>query len=246
MRWLYFLLVSPALSQTRDVKPLRFDFTALPATRDSFVYFVDHTARGFAVWQYEHRSLENGQRVVYTQYSQLEPVEEEETRVELDRLTGEPITSVYHLDLFTPASDTLVLEHDLTIKQGGVEGRRRVKTKDGRIQTASVHRPLPRGTVWLQYELYAAAVTNAAPGDSLACSAYDEAKDSLTTLTFVAGQPTTIKVPAGRFDVLPLRSGALRLYVTRTAPRRVVKGETPDGRFSFELTSSAPVVPSQP
>jgi hypothetical protein len=246
MRWLCFLLVSPALSQARAVKPLRFDVTTLPTTRDSFVYFVDHAARGFAVWQYEHGSLGNGQQVVYTQYSQLEPVEEEETRVVLDRLTGAPITSVYHLDLFSPKSDTLVVEHDLSIKQGSVEGRRRVKTKDGRVQVVAIHRALPPGTVWFQYELYAAAVTNATPGDSLACPAYNEATDSVTTLTFVAGQPTTIKVPAGQFDVLPLRSGDLRLYVTRAAPRRVVKGETPDGRFSFELVSSAPVVPSQP
>jgi hypothetical protein len=89
-------------------------------------------------------------------------------------------------------------------------------------------------------------VTNALPGDSLDCPAYSEATDALATLTFVAGQPTTIKVPAGQFEVLPLRSGGFRLYVTRAAPRRVVKGETLDRRFSFELASSAPVVPSQP
>src|SRR2546422_5082788 len=35
--------------------------------------------------------------------------------------------------------------------------------------------------------------------------------DSLATLSFVAEQPTTIEVPAGRFDVLPLRTGGLRL-----------------------------------
>jgi hypothetical protein len=246
MRWLYFLLASPALAQARAVKPLRFDVTALPATRDSFVYFVNHVARGFAVWQYEERSHESGRQVVYTQYSQLEPIEEEETRVVLDRLTGAPISSVYHLDLFSPASDTVVVEHDLTMKQDSVAGRRRVKTKDGRIEAVAVHRALLPGTVWFQYELYAAAVTNASPGDSLACPAYNEARDSLTTLTFVAGQPTTIKVPAGQFDVLPLRSGDLRLYVTRAAPRRVVKGATSDGRFSFELATSGPVVPSQP
>jgi hypothetical protein len=246
MRWLCFLIVSPALAQARAVKPLRFDLTALPATRDSFVYFVDHAASGFAVWQYEHRSLEQGQQVVYTQYSQLEPVEEEESRVVLNRLTGEPISSVYHLDLFSPRSDTLVLEHDLSIKRDSVAGRRRVKRKGGNVQIVPVRRPLPFGTVWVQYELYAAAVTNAAPGDSLACAAYNEATDSLTTLTFVAGQPTTIKVPAGQFDVLPLRSGYFLLYVTRAAPRRVVKGETRDRRFSFELATSAPVVPSQP
>ena len=247
MRWLCFLLVSPALAQARPVKPLRFDLTALPATRDSFVYFVDHAASGFAVWQYEPRSLETAApQVVYTQYSQLEPVEEEETRVVLDRATGQPITSVYHLDLFSRASDTLVVEHDLTIKNGAVDGHRRVGTKDGKVQVVPVHRALPPGTVWFQYEFYAAAVTNAAPGDSLACPAYNELKDSLTTLVFVAGQPTTIKVPAGQFDVLPLRSGDFRLYVTRTAPRRVVKGETRDGRFSFDLASSGPIVPSQP
>jgi hypothetical protein len=246
MRWLCFLLVSPVMSQARPAKPLRFDLTALPATRDSFVYFVDHAASGFAVWQYEHRSVASGSQVVYTQYSQLEPVEEEETRVVLDGATSEPISSFYHLDLFSPATDTLVVEHDLSIKAGGVEGHRRVGTKGGKVQFVPVRRTLPPGTVWFQYEFYAAGVTNAAPGDSLDCPAYNESTDVLTTLTFVAGQPTTIKVPAGRFDVLPLRSGDFRLFVTRTAPRRVVKGETRDGRFSFELASSGPVVPSQP
>lgn len=246
MRWLYFLLVSPFFSQARVIKPLRFDFTAVPVTRDSFVYFIDHTERGFAVWQYEQRSHEQRQQVVYTQHSQLQPLEEEETRVVLDRMTGAPVSSYYHLDMFSPSSDTLVLEHDLSIKDGGVEGRRRVRTKDGNIRVIPVHRALPPGTVWSQYVFYASAVTNATPGDSLTCAAYNEAADSLTTLTLVAGQPTTIKVPAGRFDVLPLRSGDLRLYVTRAAPRRVVKGETPDGRFSFELATSRPVVPSQP
>jgi hypothetical protein len=246
MRWLCFLFASPVLAQASAVKPLRFDLTALPATRDSFVYFVDRTERGFAVWQYEIRSLEKGQQVVYTQASQLEPIEEEETRVVLDRLTGEPISSAYHLDLFSLASDTLVVEHDLSITQGSVEGRRRVKRKNGTAQIEQVHRVFPAGTVWFQYQMYAAAVTNAAPGDSLTCSAYNEATDAFTTLTLVAGQPTTIKVPAGQFDVLPLRSGEFRLYVTRTAPRRVVKGETRDRRFRFELAGTGPVVPSAP
>ena len=159
---------------------------------------------------------------------------------------GEPISSTYHLDLFSPQSDTLVLEHDLRITRGTVEGRRRVKRKDGTVQTDSIRRPFPAGTVWFQYQMYAAAVTNATPGDSLTCSSYNEATDQITTLTLVAGKPTTIKVPAGRFDVLPLRSGGFRIYVTRTAPRRVVKGETRDGRFRFELAGSGPVVPSAP
>ena len=81
------------------------------------------------------------------------------------------------------------------------------------------------------------------PGDSLAGPAYKEFADSLTTLSFIAEPPTTIDVPAGRFDVLPLRSGGFRIYTTRV-PRRVVKGETLDGAFSFELVHSGPVVPT--
>ena len=90
----------------------------------------------------------------------------------------------------------------------------------------------------------AGAVSNAVPGDSLAVPAYKEFDDSLVTLSFIAETPATIQVPAGRFDVLPLRSGGFRIYVTRTGPRRVVKGETLDGGFSFELVQSGPVVPT--
>ena len=52
-----------------------------------------------------------------------------------------------------------------------------------------------------------------------------------------------IRVPAGRFDVLPLKARGFRVFVTRAEPRRVVKGETLDGVFSFELAGTGPVVP---
>ena len=107
-----------------------------------------------------------------------------------------------------------------------------------------VSRPFAPGTVLSDYVFLAGAVSNAVPGDSLGVPAYKEFDDSLVTLTFVAESPATIEVPAGRFDVLPLRSGGFRIYATRTGPRRVVKGETLDGAFSFELVRSGPVVPS--
>jgi hypothetical protein len=87
-------------------------------------------------------------------------------------------------------------------------------------------------------------VTNVGPGDSLTIPAYKEFADSLVTLSFVGEPPTTIEVPAGRFDVLPLRSGAFRIYTTRGALRRVVKGETLDGAFAFELVHAGPVIPT--
>jgi len=40
---------------------------------------------------------------------------------------------------------------------------------------------------------------------------------------------------------MPLRSSSLRLFVTRAAPWRVVKGESLDAVFSFELAGTGPV-----
>src|SRR5207245_4969317 len=130
--------------------------------------------RGFAVWQYEIRSVEMGQDVVFTARSEFRPVEEERLRVVLNRLTGEPIATFHHIDLFSPTSDTVMVEHDLDVKRGEVVGRRRVGTRSGAVQIVPVSRALPRGAVLSDYIFIAAAVTNAVPGDSLAIPAYSE------------------------------------------------------------------------
>ena len=261
MRWRCFpLLVSlaaasaPALSAralgqtvvSAPPKALRFDLTAIPAERDSFVFMFRGTERGYAVWQYEIASLEGSQQVLYTAHSEFEPVEEEQLRVVLNRLTGEPISTFHHIDLFSPATDTVMVEHDLEVKRGEIVGRRRVGRRGGEVKIIPVSKPLPSGAVLSDYALFAAAVTNALPGDSLGIPAYSEFGDSLATLSFVAEAPATIQVPAGRFDVLPLVSGGFRVFVTRTAPRRVVKGQTLDGSFTFELAGTGPVIPSAP
>jgi len=54
-------------------------------------------------------------------------------------------------------------------------------------------------------------------------------------LSLVVEPVATITVPAGTFETVPLRSPVLRIYVTRSPPRRVVKGESLDGFFRFEL-----------
>lgn len=248
MRWLCsLLLASPAVATAQRSGPpsptLHFDLTALPVTRDSFQFLFHGDARGWAVWQYEVRSLEGTQELVYTATSQFLPVEEERLRVVLDRQTGRPISTFHHIDLFSPQSDTVMLEHDLEVRHGEITGRRRTGTKSGDVKITPVSRPFAVGTVLSDYVFIAGAVTNAAPGDSLAVAAYKEFADSLVTLSFVAEPPTAIAVPAGRFDVLPLKSGLFRIYATRTAPRRVVKGETLDGTFAFELVHSGPVIP---
>jgi len=107
-----------------------------------------------------------------------------------------------------------------------------------------VNTPLPADAVWSNYAFFAAPLANAAPGDSLVGRAYGEFVDSLRPLVVVAETPTSVTVPAGRYDVLPLKAAGFRLFVTRTAPRRVVKGETLDGVFDFELAGSG--LPARP
>lgn len=214
-------------------KPLRFDLAALPAARDSFVFYLNGEERGQAVWQYEIQ----GDRLVFTATSELRPADAESVKVVMDRRTGAPLSSFHRIAVFNPQSDTVLMEHDLVVRQGRVEGVRRVGLRNGRITTSPVRTVLPAGVVWSDYGLLAAAAAVAAPGDVLQGRAYSEFGDSLATLTLVAEAPATITVPAGTFETMPLRSPVVRLYVTRSAPRRVVKGASLDGAFRFELVT---------
>ena len=228
MPWLCFLLLSSAV---QTAKPLRFDLTALPAARDSFVFYLNGEERGQAVWQYEIE----GDQLVFTATSELRPADAETLRVVMDRRTGAPLSSFHRISVFNPQSDTVLIEHDLTVRQGRVVGSRRVGLRDGNVTTRPVRTSLPAGVVWSDYGLLAAPAVLAAPGDSVRGRAYSEFGDSLTTLNLVAEAPVTITVPAGTFETVPLRSPVVRVYVTRAAPRRVVKGESLDGAFRFEL-----------
>src|SRR2546430_15067478 len=93
MRWLCsLLLASPALAaaQGSGSPSLHFDFAAIPATRDSFVFHFRGQERGWAVWQFEIRPLETTQQLVCTARSELRPVEEGRGRGWPDRRTGAP------------------------------------------------------------------------------------------------------------------------------------------------------------
>src|SRR5439155_1423146 len=113
--------------------------------------------RGWAVWQYEIRPLEMTQEVVYTAASEFRPVEEERLRVVVNRLTGQPISTFHHIDLFSPGSDTVMVEHDLEVKRGEISGRRRVGTRSGGVIIVPVSRPFATGTVLSDYVFLAHA-----------------------------------------------------------------------------------------
>src|SRR2546428_2735000 len=239
MRWLCSLLVSvAAAAQSPPAQHLQFDVAAIPATRDSFVFLLRGEPRGFAVWQYEIRSVEMGQDVVFTARSEFRPAEEERLRVVLNRLTGEPVASFHHIDLFSPRSDTVMVEHDLDVKRGEVEGRQRVGRRNGDVQIIPVSKPLPARAVWSSYVLYAAAVTNLAPGDSLTVPVYREFEDTVVTVSLVAGQPTAVQVPAGGFDGPPTQNQDFVLDGTRRGPRRGGQGGTAGKGVRFQLPHS--------
>src|SRR3989441_9902987 len=165
MRWLCFLLLANPYPLTAQAspKPLRFDLEGLTAKRDSFVFFLRGAERGYAVWQYEIRPLEMTQRILYTARSEFRPVEQESLRVVLNRLTGEPIATFHHIDLFSPTSDTIMVEHDLEVKRGEIGGRRRRGRRGGEGGSIPARRPLPRGPPLSDYIFFAAPVANAAP-----------------------------------------------------------------------------------
>jgi hypothetical protein len=228
MLWLCFLLGSAAI---QTPKPLRFDVAVLPAARDSFAFYLNGEERGQAVWRYDIQ----GDQLVFTATSELRPADAESLRVVIDRRSGAPVSSFHRIAIFNPQSDTVLMEHDLLVRQGRVEGTRRVGLRDGRVTTRPVRTSLPAGVVWSDYGLLAAAAAIAAPGDVVTGRAYSEFGDSLTTLRLVAEAPATVTVPAGSFETVPLRSAVARVFVTRTSPRRLVKGESLDGVFRFEL-----------
>ena len=180
--------------------------------------------------------------MVFTVESVLQPTDSEHLRVVADRLTGAPVSLVHHVELFAPQSDTVMVEHDLDVRDGRVEGRRRAAGRKAGVTIAPIHVQLPAGVAWSNYQWFAAPGLAVAPGDTLRGRGYTEFGDSIETYQVVAEALRTIQVPAGQFAVLPLVTGGLRVYVSRTAPRRVVKGETPDGAFTFELVHSGPPV----
>src|SRR5437867_10938397 len=126
MRWLCSLLGSVAAAagaagaaaQSSPAQQLQFDVAAIPATRDSFVFLLRGEPRGFAVWQYEIRSVEMGQDIVFTARSEFRPAEEERLHVVLDRLTGAPVASFPHIELFAPGWDRVVVWHEFDVKRG--------------------------------------------------------------------------------------------------------------------------------
>src|SRR2546427_12028192 len=96
------------------------------------------------------------QRILYTARSEFRPVEQESLRVVLNRLTGEPIATFHHIDLFSPTSDTIMVEHDLEVKRGEIGGRGPRGPRGGAGEDISLGPPPPPGTALSHYTFISA------------------------------------------------------------------------------------------
>src|SRR5438309_8376186 len=131
------------------------------------------------------------QQLVYTATSEFRPVEDERLRVVVNRLTGQPISTFHHIDLFSPGSDTVMVEHDLEVKRGEISGRRRVGTRSGGVMIVPVSRPFAPGTVLSDYVFLAGAVSNAGTGDSPGDPVETVLEVTRVSLTEVAETPAS-------------------------------------------------------
>ncbi|HET7791268.1 MAG TPA: hypothetical protein VFK78_10790 [Gemmatimonadales bacterium] len=246
MRWRSSLLASLAAAAALAARggdgTLRFDLSGVRAERDSFIYKVDGTDAGYEVWQYQPQPG----AVVFTQVSELGPVFSERSRVILDRATGLPTASYQHTEFFSPATDTVFVEHDLHLSGGRLRGSRRIGTKEGKIRSGTLDRRLRSGTVWSGAAIFMAPFAALSPGDSVSVAAYDEADDTLTRLSMRAGPEDTVTVPAGHFTVVPISTGGLTLLVSTGAARRVVRALAPEQHAVFDLAGTGPPVSPPP
>jgi len=243
MRWLCFLLGSPLAAQaTPAARSLRFDLRAIPETRDSFALLSAGREAGYVVVQYEIRSLEMGEVLVFTEEVGIGATFRERARVTMNRVTGAPLSSYQRLEFSGPQADTTGIEHDLEVKGAEVQGRRRVERRNGDVAITPVYVPLPAGAVWSRYGFYAAPAVTLASGDSAVVPGYVEFGDSLAPLWAVGEAPTTITVRGTSWEVVPLRLSGARMYVSRKAPRRIVRIEAIGRPLVSELTGSGPVV----
>jgi len=223
-------------------KALRFDFSTVTQIRDSFVHLRDGVERGYSLRRYQIVHLDEGTQLVYEELSEERGGYAGYRRTVVDSASGAPIAFRQRLTRRTAMPtprDTIMAAINVTVDSGVVTGDWCSWTALGDKSCVPIHTALPSGAVWSSARSFGAAALSVEPGDVVAAPAYVELTDSVDTLTVVAEPPEPVVVPAGRFDVLPLRWGAWRIFVTRTVPRRTVREETLDGVERFDLTRRA-------
>ncbi len=239
MSW-FAIIVTVAAVQGRPVQPLRFDFRVARQTRDSFAHFRNGIELGYLLRVYEMVHSDASTEFVLEDFSEARGGVAY-MRIAADPSTGAPVAFYSRVTgraaIPTP-HDTVMAAINVSVRSGNVTGDRCLWTANGSKHCVPVRTALPPQAVWSPNFFWVAGLI-AAPGDSLTGPVYAVLRDSVVTVSVVAEPPESLVVAAGRFEVLPLRSGAWRISVTRSAPRRIVRLETLDAAERFDLASRA-------
>jgi hypothetical protein len=215
--------------------PLELDRSQLTARRDSFLVLVQGNPLGTFV----NETVIDGDSVVYRESLSL-PVArwEQETVARLDRATLAMRDMVQKGQSGNQAGETR-LTYSAGRVRGSVEIPQGGDTKRTEIDTVAVEGTVDQAVLPLVVPALALA-----PSTAYTLSVFDAASASVRPVTATVLAVGNLAVPAGVFPVFQVQvtgsSNAMILYITRDAPRRVVRVEQMGRPLSFELVRQSP------
>jgi zinc protease len=223
---------------TAPAAAVEFDAGAIAFTRDSFAVMVQGNPFGYVVRQVA-RATDGGGRDVYQYNAQLSlpGFASQETSLSVDQQTWRPLRLIQ-----SGQQQGQTLSIDVTY---GAEGQ----------VTGSVHAPLADGVRNEQVDTtldpnviddnMIAAFAGALPlaaGQRLSVSVYDAAQGEVQQITVAVSDGGSVTVPAGTFDTFKLdltgAAAPLEYWVSKTAPRKLVRWSIVGQPINFELASS--------
>ncbi|HEX9581639.1 MAG TPA: pitrilysin family protein [Gemmatimonadales bacterium] len=217
---------------TASAGPVQLDPSQLVARRDSFVVLVQGNPFGYMTAEIERADT----ALVYTEETQIPAVGlQQRTTVVLD-----PRTLAVRSVVQTGTGAGQAMETRLTYAGGRVSGR--AQTPDPRAgspKIVDVDTALAQGTTDVNAFQALVAALALADGVSFTVPAFEASENAVRTMTVKVSGEQDVTVPAGTFPVYRIEvSGppqAFVFFVTREAPRRLVKIELVGQPLGFEL-----------
>ncbi len=221
-----------------DLKPkvtsVAFDPSQLVSRRDSFQVLVQGNPFGYMTAQL----LRSSDSLVYTEETVIAAAGlRQKTTLRFDPQS----LAVQEVEITGQAAGQ-ALETEVRYRQGRVQGRARIPDPQaGAPRVVEVDTTLAEGTLDMSALQPLLPAFPLAEGASFSVPVFEPAESRTRTLTVRVTGVTDLAVPAGSFPVYRVEvSGTPQpfvFYVTREAPRRLVKIEIVGQPLSFELAT---------
>jgi len=210
---------------------LVLDATQLAPRRDSLQIVIQGNPMGAQTIEI---TAEAGQVVVAERTTIPLMGMNQETRVAMDAATL-AVTAVDQTGQVGPQA----AETHVTVRDGRITGRAQRPQPGGQPKTAEIDTVLPAGTIEANQLTAVVPALALEEGASFAVNVFDASEGSLKPYTIRVEGSETVTVPAGAFDVFKVvvTGGPFptAMYVTRAAPRRIVRIEIVGQPFVMEL-----------